>query len=136
MKYKVKGITDIWRLWIKEFSNINRVLLIFLLMGIFSSCGGKTEYKLIEAHWYQNGEFISRNIYDGLLTIDEDNIYMEANGKRRERMNILEKKNSLGGTRYKILDEDGYVGTLKTKWFSNEIEVTDNEGNNYYYTIK
>ena len=61
---------------------------------------------------------------------------MEANGKRRERMNILEKKISLGGTRYKILDEDGYVGTLKTKWFSNEIEVTDNEGNNYYYTIK
>lgn len=51
-------------------------------------------------------------------------------------MNILEKKISLGGTRYKILDEDGYVGTLKTKWFSNEIEVTDNEGNNYYYTIK
>lgn len=135
MKYNAKGMTAIHVSWGKEISYINRILLFFLLICLFSACGGKKEYKLIEAGYYYNGELMSRNIYDGALIIDDDNIYIKVNGEEKTRVNIIDKKFSIGETKYKLLDSEGNIGTLIIKWFDNKVEGTDN-GNNFYYIIK
>lgn len=114
-----------------------KVFFILLSTYLFSSCC-EGEYTVNKVGWYDKGELVFRDVY-AKISIDDDCItiqYPESDREKKEKGYILEKKISFGETRYKAIGSDKQVGIFKIKWFSNEIKVEDDKGNEFYYITR